>query len=1147
MSSYAHLFRVALVGLALAAAAGVVGWGSPFSGGPAAAIAADDEPEAPSTRMTRGLDEEDQGLLTTPSTGPAGPKAKPGDLRRFWVQFAVYAAAIGLPFLIARFLTRHWRMPDYYNKFVLISMTFLLGTAVIALQWPPKLGIDLQGGVILVYEVQPPEAGPAAPQLPAPNMRVNSNSLTKENMDKLVAAIAKRVNPDGLKEVTVRSRGSNEVEIIIPEVDHAEVERMKKKISELGSLEFRILANDRDNPGILEKAKTLKPDVNKLYSAAGKLEAKWVPVDPKSHKELNYPEIARRMVTKNGQQDLQILVLDDPFNVTGGYLTHTATDVDQKGRPDVTFQFNSIGARKFGGLTSTHLPDEVGPNPFTRKLGIILDNKLFSAPSIQSTIHDRGEITGGFSKQDTEDLVSVLNAGALPATLSDKPISELFTGSTLGSDTITNGKRAMVLSTVVILSFMLFYYRFSGLVANMALALHLLILFAVMLMFKATFTLAGFAGVALTVGMAVDANVLIYERFREEMDRQTTLRMSIRNGFAHAMSAIIDSNVTTLVSAAVLYAVGTDQVKGFAVTLFIGVLTNIFASVYCTHVVFDVAERQKWISRLKMMRALSKTSIDFWGIRYRCYLASILMITVGMIAVGYRGASLLDIDFTGGVSVEIALKQPVHINTVRAKLADLPDLVVADVHREGEKANLRFVINTATPAGTKDANRYKSQVQKRIQEVFGDNLIGNSMTVGPLTPIPGTGKVSQSEGPAGKVAGTRRVPLLADGTRSVPATAAHRLRGDLPPDSMLASTDRGSVMLAQAGKPSPPSSGAAAPAPPASAAPGKSPSPAAPAATKPATPAPKPAAPAKPAQPAGGAAKPVVETPAAPNPFAGGVQAELKLEQKLDHATLTGVFDEVVKSGKVVKPPVRYDLTNASYTEDDTSAYDAWTVRMDLPADQAGRLLDAVKARVAAMPVFPSSNTIGGKVAGETQMRALYAMIGSMILITLYLWIRFQRVIYGIAAVVALIHDSLTTIGALALCYYLARWFPPLANVLLISPFKIGLIEVAAILTLIGYSVTDTVVVFDRIREVKGKAPFITPAMINTSVNQTLSRTILTSLTVFMVSGVLYALGGATIHGFSFAMLFGVVTGTYSSVYIAAPLLLVGGPPRRLR
>ena len=360
-------------------------------------------------------------------------------------------------------------------------------------------------------------------------------------------------------------------------------------------------------------------------------------------------------MTRDRQETLEILVLADRFNVGGSYLTHAGSDVDQKGRPDVTFRFNRAGANKFGGLTSTHLPDEA--SGFTRKLGIILDNMLFSAPSIQSTIHDQGEITGSFTKQQTEELANVLNAGVLPATLSNEPISELFIGPTLGSDTIREGSYAMIISTVVIVVFMLFYYRFSGLVANGALFLHLLVLFAMMLFFKATFTLAAFAGVALTVGMAVDANVLIYERFREEMDRQTTLRMSIRNGFAHAMSAIIDSNVTSLVSAAVLYAEGTEAVKGFAVTLFIGVLTNIFASVYCTHVVFDVAERQKWINRLKMMRALSKTSIDFWGIRRRCYLGSILMITVGMIAVGFRGMGLLDIDFTGGVSVEIALKR----------------------------------------------------------------------------------------------------------------------------------------------------------------------------------------------------------------------------------------------------------------------------------------------------------------------------------------------------------------------------------------------------------------------------------------------------------------------------------------------------------
>ena len=251
-----RLAGAALLGLALLATAGVVGWGEPLVGRPAAAVAADPKSNVPSAGLVPPVDEEDEGPSTTQFTQPTGPKARPGDIRQdFWVQLVVFGAAIGLPFLIAGFCTRHWRMPDYYNKFVLVSMAFLLSAAIIGLRWPPKLGIDLRGGVILVYEVKPPEASASGPLPAAANQQTSSSSLTKENMDKLVAAISRRVNPGGVKEVTVRSRGSNEVEIIIPEVDHAEVERMKGIISRLGSLEFRILANDHDHNGFMEKAK----------------------------------------------------------------------------------------------------------------------------------------------------------------------------------------------------------------------------------------------------------------------------------------------------------------------------------------------------------------------------------------------------------------------------------------------------------------------------------------------------------------------------------------------------------------------------------------------------------------------------------------------------------------------------------------------------------------------------------------------------------------------------------------------------------------------------------------------------------------------------------------------------------------------------
>jgi SecD/SecF fusion protein len=205
-----------------------------------------------------------------------------------------------------------------------------------------------------------------------------------------------------------------------------------------------------------------------------------------------------------------------------------------------------------------------------------------------------------------------------------------------------------------------------------------------------------------------------------------------------------------------------------------------------------------------------------------------------------------------------------------------------------------------------------------------------------------------------------------------------------------------------------------------------------------------------------------------------------------------------------------------------------------LDADQTAKLLDAMESELAATPVFASSSEIGGKVAGDTQMMAVYAMLASMVMIVLYVWIRFQNLFFGLAAVVALVHDVMIAIAALALSYYLS----PFLGALLVDPFKISLAVVAALLTIVGFSINDTIVIFDRIREVRGKSPRVTAEMINLSVNQTLSRTIITSGTVFIACLILYFVGGPGIHAFAFTMVIGVIAGTYSTVYIAAPLLL---------
>jgi SecD/SecF fusion protein len=211
-----------------------------------------------------------------------------------------------------------------------------------------------------------------------------------------------------------------------------------------------------------------------------------------------------------------------------------------------------------------------------------------------------------------------------------------------------------------------------------------------------------------------------------------------------------------------------------------------------------------------------------------------------------------------------------------------------------------------------------------------------------------------------------------------------------------------------------------------------------------------------------------------------------------------------------------------------------WNVKIKLPPQQAQPRLKSIQAAVADTPFFPSSNTIGAKVAGSTRMQAIYALVASLLCIVAYIWVRFQKVIFGLAAVVALVHDVLITLGLIALSAFLA----PYLGFLLIDPFKIGLPVLAAFLTIIGYSLNDTIIVFDRIREVRGKAPRLTEQMVNDSVNQTLSRTLLTSGTTLLVIVILYIAGGEVIHGFAFSLLVGVVVGTYSSIYIASPVLL---------
>ena len=282
------------------------------------------------------------------------------------------------------------------------------------------------------------------------------------------------------------------------------------------------------------------------------------------------------------------LVSERP-DVTGDYLTDARVQFDRQGRPIVGFTFNPDGGRIFGELTR----DNVG-----ERLAIILDDRVYSAPAIRTQITMRGQIEGRFSPQEAADLAVVLRAGSLAVPVEIE--EERLVGPALGADSIDRGVRASILGLVLILFFAIGYYRLSGVYAGVALLANLLLLIGVMSLFEATLTLPGLAGVVLTVGMAVDANVIIFERIREELHAGKTPRGAVGTGFNKAFWTIMDANITTLITALVLFEYGTGPIKGFAVTLSIGVVTSVFAALVITRAMFLVYPGTRHIEALSI-------------------------------------------------------------------------------------------------------------------------------------------------------------------------------------------------------------------------------------------------------------------------------------------------------------------------------------------------------------------------------------------------------------------------------------------------------------------------------------------------------------------------------------------------------------------
>ena len=940
-----------------------------------------------------------------------------------WSIIAIILAVFVVPFVLGVVIARALKMKDYGKKIGLVLFTAVIAATPFVWQvthghdWRDaiRLGIDLAGGSNMVFEVDESQS---------------EKELSNEVMDQMVGAIGRRINPSGTEEVTVRKVGQNRIEVIVPGADSEDVQRIKSLITRLGSLEFAIVANRRDRDHADEVARALEnPEKKDIRDKEGRVVASWREVKGDDKYEGVDQIVARPVTREDGTQGEEVLILIEPNEdrrVTGKYLVRASQTTDQNGGPAVRFVFNAKGGSLFGTLTSKNRPSKDG---FERHLAVLLDGKVQSAPSIRDTISTEGIISGRFTQKEVNELLNVLNAGALEVPLKPEPVSEFSISPLLGSDVQEKGKQAILIAACAVIIFMLIYYRFAGVVANICLTLNLLLVMGCMSFIDATFTLPGLAGLVLTIGMAVDANVLIFERIREEKARGSSLRMAINNGFSRAFTTIVDANLTTLIVAVVLYIIGTDQVRGFAVTLFIGIVMSMFTALYVGRLFFDIFERKRWITDLKMMSIVGTTNLDFIGKKMIAAFFSGALIVIGLIVVVTRGQENLDIDFTGGALVTFEFEDKQEIDDVRGLLQGpfgnsltIEQLQLSnDPASEGRFFRLRTTLNDADAGDTKTTAT--NTIRGKLNEAFGD--------------------------------------------------AAHKLR--------KVTMEYGDVKKLTGSEDSP-----------------------------------------------------------------GGTEVSLTFSGEVKTSTVDNYLKEAIAGITNADGSDKYDRIPEfqlqgvadSKEEEADKRFKKMTMQAgpDLLEDDLKTALAAMQDVMATTAILDEVNSFDSSVASEMQESALLAMLISLIAIVAYIWFRFQRITFGLAAVAALVHDVLVVLGMVALGAYLSD--TALGPILGLNDFKINLPMIAAFLTIVGYSLNDTIVVFDRIREVRGKNPALTTSMVNDSLNQTLSRTLLTSITTLIVVLILYAIGGEGIHGFAYCLVLGVIVGTYSSIFIASPVLI---------
>lgn len=1258
-----------------------------------------------------------------------------------WVKTSGFAALalvvfVIISFLLGRFIAKSVQMSDHGWKLAVIFFSVIFSTYYVAMNWPPRFGVDLKGGVTFIVDLnldnnpdkiaarylqddQDGDGKLSEEEFPENERRtfkridtnedgfvtrdeIRANAIqqakedgqVKESVENVIDQLKKRIDPSGIYEVELRALGEDQIEITIPDVESTEATRIFERIKKAGLLQFRILAKttDPEHATIIEAATAManspNPDLrirNEVRDLSGsRVVASWVNVgrlDAKRAKALgrkNHPfrytlefngespnalirnsatgELVNRIpysppvfkdkaaqtrfqkspklraafyadwwaenqMKKHPNAEMQILVVEPSSgeNVEGQDLVPSLVrqSIDKTGRPAVEFTLKRKGVAKFSKLTG---------NNTGRALGMVLDGELLSAPNINSKIYKNGVIEGNFTSKEVQDLISILKAGQLKTTLQSPDGGGDLIDSTMGQEMKDKGFWAIGASFVLILVFLAIYYRIAGIVSCLALILNMLMILAIIMMLKQPLTLNGLAGLVLTVGMSVDANVLIFERIREELAKDATLRMAIRNGFQRATTTIVDANITTFITAFILYVIGNEQLKSFSVALMLGIILSMFTAIFCSRVLFDIFEKKRWLKSLGMTRFLTNTKVNFIGKRSLAFVVSLVFIGIGLGAIVYRNSSMLNHDLAGGSMARVVFAEDTSIEEVNKTLEKIsqenevngapavisaaevtsslyPDNTyyrivsniksndgsksLAELLTEGFKGKLAtsqfdYKITDAPPAlqqkppqgnsnngnsnsgdpsqqNSLDENKKngdgsnKSELQNNGPE---NNEPENNEPVDPC----GGGDFYPEE-PAGTPE-TRGPPNQDEPTKTGSDKQEDPSKEDttqVDPNKTEANKTTEKQTEPKTGESTPPQNSAISQgADPQGADPQKDDS------KKEATPKTNQddttqkgnqidrSTGFQSGQPQGGQSQGgqsqgetkapsgigIYKTVATINfglnvKDAAYTKKAVSLKSDFEEVAKELNFDNYTRNNIKVRDPSK----GGDFIGDDVKYESAvWEVEITTQgADHGQRILEAMKEKYNGQVFIPQAKEVGERFAQKAWLRAFAAMVASLIGIVAYIWIRFQRVSFGLAAVVALIHDVLVVLGAIAVSF----WLKDYLGIILVEDFKISLAVIAALLTIIGYSLNDTIVVFDRIREVRGKNPEMNGEMINRSINQTLSRTILTSLTTFIVVVILYGAGGDAIHGFAFALVVGVIVGTYSSIFVASPVLLM--------